>query len=475
MIEHPESQQEIVEEVFDDTSLEGYTPVGRDRKSLAWKSCLLLLALSLSLVVTPLAILYRLRSGQQGQQQLTNSIEKGPAVIQEPDDDSRIAYITSEHQLATIAPDGSEVRQLTDSNLQFQFPAWSPDGSQLAVIGGDGLYIITDSIATATNELQALFRNPDESPFYHYWAPDSEQVTFLANHPEGIALHLVNVKGGIESERQLVVGQPLYWDWMPSGDRILMNTGIAGVGGRVALIDPTGISADEQLAESGLFQAPGFSASGSYRSYARFGEDDLSHLVVQNDTGQIIVEEPHFGQIAVIWSPTADRLAFTAPVVDSVRPFGPLRILDPVSGDSRVLTQATVLAFFWSPDGEKIAYLTIPQRNDDSIQAVSFRPGQEVLGDQPVQIQNGGLELWVVNADTGFQKQLLTFRPSDVFIHQFLPFFDQYALSHRLWSPKSDALVLPMMQNGIAHVTIVDADNGAVKILAGGDIGFWSR
>ena len=34
---------------------------------------------------------------------------------------------------------------------------------------------------------------------------------------------------------------------------------------------------------------------------------------------------------------------------------------------------------------------------------------------------------------------------ADLFVNQVLPYFDQYALSHRFWSPDSRSLVLPIV------------------------------
>ena len=56
-----------------------------------------------------------------------------------PDTVNRIAYIDRDGQLATTAPDGSDQRRLTGDGRFYQFPAWSPDSRQIAVIGGDGV------------------------------------------------------------------------------------------------------------------------------------------------------------------------------------------------------------------------------------------------------------------------------------------------------------------------------------------------
>jgi TolB protein len=69
----------------------------------------------------------------------------------------------------------------------------------------------------------------------------------------------------------------------------------------------------------------------------------------------------------------------------------------------------------------------------------------------------------------------LSFSPTPLFLSQFLPFFDQYALSHRLWSPDSNALVLPIMVDGRAQIIVVDAERGEARRLANGISAFWSQ
>ena len=81
----------------------------------------------------------------------------------------------------------------------------------------------------------------------------------------------------------------------------------------------------------------------------------------------------------------------------------------------------------------------------------------------------------MVDIESGLTRRLAVFRPSDTFLNQFLPFFDQYALSHRIWSPDSQALVLPMINGeGLAEITVIPVDGGPLQPITRGVIGFWS-
>jgi TolB protein len=396
----------------------------------------------------------------------------------------RIAFINLDGQLETIRPDGTDARQLTEHNHFFFFPAWSPDGTRLAVLGGNAeggsVFTVTDSSA-ADNEVREIYHSTSQAPFYIYWSPDGSRVSFLANAGTGLGLFLAEASQTATTQL-LATGQPFYWDWSPRGDQLLIHSGFAGHGSRLAFIDLQGDSQDPELARPGFFQAPGFSRSGRYWAYAEVDAAANRRLVVENDGGEQRYSLPHLGQLALSWSPTEERLAFTSPLVDLPAFHGPLRLLEPATGESRLLTSDSVIAFFWSPDGRRIAFITIGSQQHDTNVRTSYVPEATAPGSQTLPAtghQNGNLlllDLWVVEVDGGEAYRLVTFQPTQIFVRQFLPFFDQYALSHRLWSPASDALVIPMAdENGKPRIHIVPVDGRFTMPIADGAMAFWSH
>jgi TolB protein len=65
-------------------------------------------------------------------------------------------------------------------------------------------------------------------------------------------------------------------------------------------------------------------------------------------------------------------------------------------------------------------------------------------------------------------------QPAQLFIDQFLVYFDQYALSHHVWAPDSSSFLMPLVaEDGITYVAVTDPDGGD-PILLDGQMAFWS-
>ncbi len=152
---------------------------------------------------------------------------------------NRIAFTDPQGRLATVAADGSDLRVLSGLERRFQFPAWSPDDSLLAAIAvdaqGGAVYITPDAESAELNE---LYRSRSETPFYLYWAPDSQSLGFLANHPSGLGLHLASVDDA--DSRLRLTGRPFYWQWSADSRELLIHSGFSGPSASLGFISALG-------------------------------------------------------------------------------------------------------------------------------------------------------------------------------------------------------------------------------------------
>jgi TolB protein len=395
---------------------------------------------------------------------------------------NRIAILNDQGQIETMTAEGEERRVLTlpTDRVLFQFPAWAPDGRRLAVPGnrsvGGGIYIFDDAARTGPLDDRQVYYSADRIPFYLYWAPDSSHLAFLANHsPSTMGLSVVTADGA-EGSHLVATGAPFYWDWSHDGRQLLIHSNQGRSDNTVALIDLQGETQAGNLATPGFFQAPGIGQGGRYWAFAEAIEGGLSALVVVDTQTGERQSHQQGGSIALGWSPTQAQVAFTNGAINAHPYWGPLRVFDVATGETRLLSAQTVLAFFWSPDGRSIAFITLARDEEDGSNAAAKPRRSSRLAAAPVQQSGRGfLTLSVVDVATGNGLRLLDFEPTVLYLTQFLPFFDQYALSHRVWSPDSEAIVLPVREEEGNVILIVPARGGRPYRLADGEIGFWSH
>lgn len=384
----------------------------------------------------------------------------------------RIAVVQADGGLRTLNPDGSDRRVHSVDSLVFQFPAWSPDGSRLAAIGHEGtdagVFVFDDRAegeAGTTATPVAAYRSPNAAPIYLYWSPDGRRIAFLTGEPDGLALQVATADGSVPAA---VVrrGQPLYWDWIDSA-HIFVHSGANAPGaflGEIA-VDTSDVQAID--ASVGSFQAPAMSLDGRSRAYVAVGEGEATTVVVEARDGSFRHEAKVAAGSALGWSPSGDHLAFSNSPVPIGLPVGPLELIDIRSGTTRQLVDGPVIAWFWAPDGRTLAVLRFRVPGDGQVADGGGR--LLAVSDRLI------LRLLFVDVASGAIRYGRDVRLSDLVLAQFLPFADQYARSHRLWSPAGDAVVLPLQdETGSSHVTIVPADGSPERRIADGVAAFWS-
>jgi TolB protein len=390
----------------------------------------------------------------------------------------RIVVVDADGLIRTMDPLGGSERRYALTGRAAQFPAWSPDGGRLAVVGGPGLFVLDDNASGPPPETipSPIYQSDEEPPFYLYWSPQGDQVTFLTSEPDGLALRAAAADG---SNAGGIVrrGAPMYWAWT-AADRMLVHAGGDGPNAFVGEVGLDGSEARRAAVVPGLFQAPAVSSDGLRRAYVASTDEPEPDI----RSAVILVEDGHDGSVrrvavlgptALGWGPDQGSLAFIAPRERTRLPIGPLDLLDTSSSRPRTLLDGEVLAFFWSPDGASIAALMLATDQPREVASVRAMPP---LPDAPIAADSGvTLRLKVVAADDGSVRIDRPVRLSETFVGQLMPYFDQYALSHRLWSPDSADLVLPLVgDDGLTHITIVPAAGDEPRVVADGEIAFWA-
>jgi TolB protein len=449
---------------------------------------------------------------------------------------ARLVAIDASGALATMDGLGGAVVPYVAPGVQFGFPAWSPDGTHVAATGldaGSGVIHVfavpppgttgaaqdgpsppTGTAApaaggpaatgAAADESGVIYRSADAPPFYLYWTPDSRQVGFLTQEANGISLRIAPADGSVAATT-IRQGAPLYWDWVDSG-RLLAHigggapdafVGEVGLDGRsvdaAAIAPDTSLSpatsaAPETALSAGVFRSPAVSHDGRYRAYVEVTSAAAEEIVLEARDGSSKRTLPVPGATAVEFDPTGASLAYVAPVDAAAQPqdlpLGPLRLMDPTSGSSRTLLGGTVVGFFWAPDGKTIAALELPGPGNNGVQAAVPRfelalarlTSTRVRTPDAIDAAAGiGLHLAFVDVATAAVRSQRDVQVSVTFVNQILPYFDQYALSHRFWSADSASLALPLVTaDGTDELAVIPASGTDPHPIAGRTIGFWS-
>jgi TolB protein len=398
----------------------------------------------------------------------------------------RLAVIGDDARLVTMDAMGGAVTPLGQPGIRFSFPAWSSDGSRIAVIGATedetGVYIFsTASNVSTPPDPVVVYHSPDHPPFYLYWSPDGRRVSFLTTEPADVALRIAPADASAPATL-VRTGSPLYWAWT-GPDRLLVHSGIGDPNDFFGEMDPDGTAPEPEAAADGAFRAPAVSVDARFRGYTSPATATPEQVVVESADHTTRHGVGVYGSTALDFGPVGAELAFIAPNAagDAVGiPIGPLRVIEAASGAVRTLLPDSVVAFFWSPDGSTIAALQLVSSGGDQVASAGGIVLASTTGAGRRSVAAAAappgvaLRLAFVTVGSGAVLSQKTLRVSDVFTQQVLPFFDQYALSHRLWAPDGRSMIVPVVSDdGVVHLTAVRADGTDSHVVTDGTMAFW--
>lgn len=364
-------------------------------------------------------------------------------------DDRRISLIAADGQRRTLAEDAS-------ADL-FRYPTLAPDGQRIAYIGQDAEGIVLLSLDLRTGQRIELYRSRDNPPLYAAWAPDGRNISFLTNvRTGGLGVHIVAADGSQPAELLGFSARSSYFAWQPDGSTILLHIGGSVFEeGRVARFRPGSAEPLLERADPGFFQAPAWSADGSQFFYVaqppvegpvtpEVVESVLTRMNADGGEPEVLATEK-MAAMLFLRAPQSDDIAY---ITADGGGFGALKLLT-TDGVLTTLSrpEERVPAFFWSPDGTQIAYITTTPAGANTQPRFNWH---------------------VFDRASGQVNDLGSFTPSRSFV-AMVSFFDAYALSFSLWSPDSRRLIYGADDG----VYIVEVANGTVERHADGVLGMW--
>jgi TolB protein len=374
--------------------------------------------------------------------------------------DEGLLVVDGSRRLRLLASDGVE-RLLADdiSDDMFRYPATAPDGERIAFISEDEQGFSLNSVHLGTGERTELYRSASEPPLYVIWSGDGSKLSFISNRPEGgFNVHTVASDGSAESAViDSTIGSS-FFAWQPDGGRLLLHIGGSSMeNGKVAVYEQGSSEPSQEFADPGLFQSPAWSMDGDTFFYVaqpvvsgQMSPDQVESVLTRvsaDGSGPRALASEKMAAMIFSRSPASDDIAY---ITIDAEGFGALKVVDAVGGEARTVSRPgeTIPAFFWSPDGSQLAYLT-------------FEAGEAGLP----------LLTWhVVARGGGAVRDLSSFTPSEAFMGM-VSFFDAYALALDLWSPDGSMIAYGTDEG----VYVVDVASGEATRRGDGVLAMWAK
>ncbi len=388
---------------------------------------------------------------------------------------NRLAVIDGE-RLYTIDPDGqNQIVIEPRGEVPTGALIWTRDGSRLVYAQLVGAHSELIAVKPDGSEALTLFESDRASfPFYLNGAPDDQHVAFLVSNATNSIDLKVAALDQADSAQSVAKGQPNYASWSPDGQSLLLHVGgtarDAFIGTyRLGDDQPTTIETSPAEFQAPLWAAAGGSPAGSTslgdrQIYARRGSVDSS-LISQAGSDSKTLTTFDDG-ITFSGSPDGEYVAYALNSPNSFL-FEKLTVVKRDGTQARVIERGDVLAFFWSPDGRKLAHLT----------GTLVAPGPVGrAGGLAAQRRVLQVTWHVIDVVTDEHQVLTTFEPNESFLY-LIQYFDQFAQSIAVWSPDSRSLVYtgtPFGGSEGVYVVDVQAAEPQAVYVGSGDFAIWS-
>jgi TolB protein len=333
-----------------------------------------------------------------------------------------------------------------EADMEIVAPVWSADGRWLAWTETDGVEGRIRVVEESSRN--SLIDIPGFVAFCLDPSPDGHRLAHLASGPLGLELGVTDIDSG---DTELVArGAPLYWSWSPDGQRLAIHNeselSIVGLGQ-----GPERPEADRLVTDdSGKYLVPWWSPAGDEIIYV----DGESRLVVLNlalwEAGggepAVLADDQEGYRFAV--DPNGRRVAFVCRGEDGE---AAVRVLDRLTGESVIAFDESVGGLWWCPDGRRLLALVRASTDAEaSVRWAIWDHSDVVVGE--------------------------SFQMSSTLAATVLPFFEQFAPAHRLWSPDGRAVVTAgVSDGGRSEIIVQELDIPTSRVVvAQGTVAWWA-
>ncbi|MCS7088001.1 MAG: hypothetical protein NZL91_04825 [Thermoflexales bacterium] len=342
-------------------------------------------------------------------------------------------------------------------------------GTNASFVSSSALYVAD---AAGRRPMREVFFSRQEHPLFFDWSPSGDQLALLTRGEQGrVRLQLVEPRDGAQP-RALFEGRFAAWHWNPRAPSLLAR--LDSISGRsaLALLNPAdgSLTRLSQRDQPPAFLAPAFSPDGQFLLITRREGDEQALILadMRGEARRTLLRFDASARISFAWSPAGAKLAYV--IQQPGESGGPLRVMDVNSGERTLLVNRSVVAFFWAPDGARIAVFSEAEADEipPDFKGFDFTP--------PMPAPTYLLE--VVDPATRASRKLFYFAPTNAF-QQLAAEFDRYSRAVTPWAPDGRKLVFTLTYGSIAQardfVLETEASGSiAPRVIGNGSLAFWS-
>ncbi|HSH67500.1 MAG TPA: carboxypeptidase-like regulatory domain-containing protein [Bacteroidia bacterium] len=254
-----------------------------------------------------------------------------------------------------INSDGTGFRKLTN-NFNASAAIWSPDGSYIALVTNDDIFIMDSSssnIYPLTNDEYWDHSVP--------WSPTGDKLVFVSNKNGNLDIYTINKDGTgrlqLTNNGLISPSANSYTPlWSPDGEYIAYSQFTDGIG-EIYIMNSDG-SNQRPLTTDGVYKTLVKWSPDSDKLLANYGEDDQSEifLIFVNGSDPFQLTNNNSEDEATDWSLDGQKILFSSERDGSV---DDIFIMNSDGSEPKNLTRTNNSAELWgkfSPDGLKIVY-----------------------------------------------------------------------------------------------------------------------
>lgn len=202
-------------------------------------------------------------------------------------------------EIYVLRTDGSSLNRLTDTAGQEMFPAWSPEGSQIAFMRAYDMFVMD---VDGSNQINLT--GDSAGNLYPSWLPDGQRIIFLSLRDGGFQFYSVKTDGS---------GLTMLDSGLPPSEHLPGRFGIylfedgeiwIGGGGSMEAIRDSGMA---------LGECPTWSPDGTQIAFhsSRDGNKEI-YVMNADGSGLTRLTDNAASDLRPAWSPDGTRIAFSS-------------------------------------------------------------------------------------------------------------------------------------------------------------------